>query len=158
MLFAVLFTNLPAACGVLPGLSVVAFDERATNKALLFCEEKFGVRPNGRFGQRVGKNLWNLWSFRLHDHWRANTEEFFFESFSGFENGTVSTEVHSGLKAASVCAHVSEELKTLFSLQKMERVHALRAVTLQNCLGQAHEHPLALPCIRVGRAPSMDTS
>lgn len=44
----------------------------------------------------------------------------------------------------------------MFSLRKMENLHALRAVTLPNVLRQAHEHPLALPRIKVGRVPSID--
>lgn len=156
MQFVVLFTNLPAACGVLPGLSIAVLDDRARQKALVFPADQFGVRVDGRFGQRLGKGLWNVWGFRLHDHWRAGSEQFFYERYVGFKNGSVSTEVHKGSQAASVCARLPGELKLMFSLQKMEEVHAFRAITLPNVLRQAHEHPLSLPRIRVGRAPSID--
>lgn len=44
----------------------------------------------------------------------------------------------------------------LFSLHKIDDVHSLRSITFPNALRQAHEHPLPLPRIKVGRAPSSD--
>lgn len=75
---------------MLPGLSVVVFDARAKQNAFTFLKEKFGVHPDGRFGQRLGESIWNMWGYRLHDHWRADAEQFFYEHYVGFENGSVS--------------------------------------------------------------------
>ena len=61
---------------------MAVLDPGAEKRALAFAAEKFGVRLDGRFGQRFGSCLWNAWGFRLHDHWRAGNEQFFYEQFA----------------------------------------------------------------------------